>query len=113
MSFNVLFMAHAPDADGHKHRSKIDTGKYRLFSVVVRDQAEALDTARAFTAVENIDSILLCPGFTHADVAQISEALGGRVGVAVARGDGPSNRISARARQREGYTGARQAKRGS
>jgi len=25
MSFNVLFIAHAPDADKHKHRSEIDT----------------------------------------------------------------------------------------
>jgi hypothetical protein len=105
MSFNVLFIAHAPDADRHKHRSAIDTGKYRLFSVVVRNQSEAIDTAREIAAAENIDTILLCPGFTHSDVAEIHDALDGRVGVAVARGDGPSNRISAQARRREGYAG--------
>jgi hypothetical protein len=104
VSFNVLVMAHSPDADKEKHRSEIDTGKYRLFTVVVRDQAEALEVAREVAAEEDIDSILLCPGFTHTDVAELFDALGGRVGVAVARGDGPSNGISARAR-REAYGG--------
>jgi len=103
MSFNVIFMAHAPDADRHTHRSKIETGVYQLLSVVVRDQAEALETVREIVAEQHVDSILLCPGFTHADVAEIFNALGGQVGVAVARGDGPSNRISAQARKREGY----------
>ena len=103
MSFNVLFIAHAPDADKHKDRSEIDTGKYHLFSVVVRNQTEAIDIAREIVDDQNIDTILLCPGFTHSDVAEIYNALGGRVGVAVARGDGPSNKISAQARRREGY----------
>jgi hypothetical protein len=62
-----------------------------------------MDVAREFDRREELDTILLCPGFTHADVAEMSDALGGRVGVAVARGDGPSSRISAEARRREGY----------
>ncbi|MEA3350307.1 MAG: DUF6506 family protein [Chloroflexota bacterium] len=103
MSFNVLFIAHAPDADKHKHRSEIDTGKYRLLSVVVRTQTEAIEVASEIVADQDIDTILLCPGFGHSEVAEIYNALGGRVGVAVARGDGPSNRISAQARRREGY----------
>lgn len=105
MSFNVLFIAHAPDADQHKHRSEIDTGKYHLLSVVVRDQTEAIDVAREIVDDQSIDTILLCPGFTHSDVTEIFDVLGGRVGVAVARGDGPSSRISAQARRREGYGG--------
>ena len=103
MSFNVLVIAHAPDADKDKHRSKIDTGKYHLLSVVVRNQAEAIETAKDLVDDQNIDTILLCPGFTNSNVAEIYSALGGQVGVAVARGDGPSNRISAQARRREGY----------
>lgn len=55
----------------------------------------------------NIDSILLCPGFAHNEVAEIVEAAGGNVAVAVAvaRGDGPSGRVSKAARVREGYMG--------
>lgn len=103
MSFNVLFISHAPDANRHKHQSLIDTGKYRLFTVVVRNQAEAIELAKEMVDAESLDSILLCPGFTHLDVAEINQALDGRVGISVARGDGPSNKISAQARTREGY----------
>jgi len=100
MSFNVLFMAHAPDADGQKHRNEIVTGKYCLYTVVVRNQAEAINIAREFVQEKSIDVILLCPGFTHSDVAELYNEFGGRVGVSVARGDGPSNKISAQARSR-------------
>ena len=36
MAFKALFIAHAPDADYEKHRSLIETGKYKLFTVVVK-----------------------------------------------------------------------------
>ena len=99
MSFNVLFLAHSPDADPAKHRSMINTGKYKLFTVVVRNQAQALETAKSMTKEQGLDSILLCPGFTHSDVAEIFESLNRQVGVCVARGDGLSNQISIKARQ--------------
>jgi hypothetical protein len=98
MTFNVLFMAHAPDADWQRHQSYIETGTYHLFSVLVRDQAEALSVAKAWVTKHNIQSILLCPGFTHTNVAEIFHSLGGKVGVAVARGDGPSSQVSTKAR---------------
>jgi len=107
MPFKVLFLAHAPDADPARHRGVIDTGMYRLFSVVVREQQEALEVCRAFVRDERIDAVLLCPGFTHRDVAQIAAAAGEEVGVFVARGDGPSNRVTLEARRRAGYHTAR------
>ena len=108
MAFKALFLAHAPDADKDKHRSVVDTGKYRLFTVVVRSQAEAIEVCKDFVEKEAIDSVLLCPGFTHSDVAEIAEAVGSRVGVSVARGDGPSNRVSLEAMKREGYFNQRE-----
>ena len=106
MPFKALFLAHAPDADRQKHRSKIDTGQYQLLAVVVRDQKEAVQTAKEYVERQGVESILLCPGFTHADVAEIADAVGPRVAVAVARGDGPSSRASAAARARAfGTTG--------
>jgi hypothetical protein len=107
MAFKVLFLAHAPDADKEKHRSTIDTGMYQLFTVVVRDQAEAVEVCSDFVEREKVDSVLLCPGFTHSDVAQIVRAVGGNVAVCVARGDGPSSKVSLAARKREGYVGKR------
>jgi len=103
MAFKVLFLSHAPDADMERHRGKIETGKYRLFTVVVRNQTQAIQVCRDFVEREGIDSVLLCPGFTHADVAEIAGVVGRNVAVAVARGDGPSARASLAARKREGY----------
>ncbi len=42
MAFKAAFIAHAPDADPEKHRAVIDTGKYKLYVTVVKDQAQAL-----------------------------------------------------------------------
>jgi hypothetical protein len=107
MAFKVLLLAHAPDADKERHRSVIETGMYQLFSVVVKNQTEALEICSDFVKRENIDSILLCPGFTHNDVAEIARSAGNNVAVSVARGDGPSSKVSLEARKREGYLSKR------
>ncbi len=101
MAFNVVFLAHAPDAEPEKHRCMIETSKYKLFSVVVRDQVQAVEECKKLVKEEGIHSVLLYPGFTHRNVAEITEAVGGNVSVAVARGDGPSSRVSAEIRRRE------------
>jgi hypothetical protein len=67
---------------------------------VVRDQPEALAVAKSLVKEHQIDSILLCPGFSHQDVAEIFTAFDGKVGVSAARGDGLSNKIAAQARAR-------------
>ena len=105
MAFKVLFLAHAPDADKEIHHNQIKTGMYQLFTVVVKNQAEAVEVCQEYVKYKNIDSVLLCPGFTHKDVAEIVAIAGGNVGVSVARGDGPSGKISLAARKREGYLG--------
>lgn len=94
MAFKAAFLAHAPDADPEKHRCVIETSKFRLFVVAVKDQNQAVEVCKKLVKEEGINSILLCPGFTHKDVAQIAEAVGEKVGVVVARGDGPSSRVS-------------------
>jgi hypothetical protein len=103
MAFKAVFIAHAPDADVQKHHGLIDTGRYRLHTVVVRSQAEALQVCRDLHEKEKIDSVLLCPGFTHQDVAEIFAALDGTVAVCVSRGDGPSSKLTAPVLQREYY----------
>ena len=101
MAFKALFLAHAPDAEYEKHQSMIDTGTYRLLTVVVKTQDEAIEISQRLYEQEKIDAIILCPGFTHRDVAEIFQALDGKVSVSVARGDGPSNKISQAVIQRE------------
>jgi len=101
MAFKALFLAHTPDADCEKHKSIIDTGKYRLLTVVVKNQDEAIKVSKSIYEKEKIDAIMLCPGFTHSNVAEIFQALDGKVSVNVSRGDGPSDKISQAVLQRE------------
>jgi len=103
MAFKVVF--HAPDADPEKNRCVVETSKCKLFVVEVKSQDQAVEVCKDLAKKEKVDSIILCPGFTHKEVAQLSEVARGNVGVFVARGDGPSNRASSKARQRGGYRG--------
>ena len=103
MAFKVLFIAHTSDADPDKHRVVLETGKYKLTTVLVRNQAQALELCRNIAKGEGIHSVMLCPGFTHKDVAEIAEAVGPNVSVTVARGDGPSSSITAEVFRREGW----------
>jgi hypothetical protein len=103
MTFKVLFLAHAPDAEPEKHMCMVETGKYKLFVRVVKGQSEALEACRNLVKEEGIHSILLCPGFTHGNIAEIAEAAGTNVGVFVARGDSPSTRVSMEVMAREGW----------
>ncbi len=103
MAFKTLFIAHTPDADPDKHRVVLETGKYKLTTVLVRNQAQAIELCRNMAKDEGIDSIVLCPGFTHKDIAEIAEAVGPNVSVTVTRGDGPSSRVTAEVFRREGW----------
>ena len=62
-----------------------------------------MEVSRKLTTQEGIHSILLCPGFTHKNVAEIREAVGEQIGVFLARGDGPSHKISKEIMGREGW----------
>ena len=101
MAFQTLFLSLAPDADYDKHNSIIDTGKYKLFTYVVKSQSEAIKISKSIHKKEKIDAIILCPGFTHNDVSEIFNALVGEVSVGVARGDGPSGKIAQAVIQKE------------
>lgn len=107
MPFIALFLAHSPDADPEMHRGVVDTGLYRLFTVVVRDQQQGLEVSRRLVAEEGVQSILLCPGHTHADVAELADAVGDGVSVTVARGDPRSVRVAARAMEDAGWFATR------
>jgi hypothetical protein len=104
MAFKTVFIAHAPDANPGKHNTLIDTGKYRLYTYVVKAQAEAINVCKELYKKDRIDSILLCPGFTNTDVAEIFESLEGKVAVCVSRCDGPSSKITGPVLQREFFS---------
>ncbi|MCX8033440.1 MAG: DUF6506 family protein [Thermoleophilia bacterium] len=106
MPFNTLFIAHSPDADPALHRATIDTGLYRLTAVVVRDHGQALQVTKEMVEKEQVQSIVLCPGHSHEDVAEIAKTAGENVAVTVARGDSRSMRVALEAMQKAGWFAA-------
>jgi len=103
MAFKVVFIAHTPDAEPEKHQCVVETPKYKLLVRLVKNQEQAVEECKKLVREEGIHSILLCPGFTHQNVAEISEEVGKNVGVSVARGDGPSSKITKEVMKREGW----------
>lgn len=103
MPFVTLFIAHAPDADPEKHRAVVDTGLYKLFAVVARNQQQGVEVVKHMVAEEGVQSVLLCPGHTHKDVAEVAAAAGDQVSVSVARGDGPGSHIAIAAMEKAGW----------
>ncbi len=103
MAFKTLFLAHVPDAHPEKHRCVVETGLYKLFAVLVKNHDEAMEVCKRLVKEEGIQSIILCPGCTHVDVAEISAAVGKDVSVSVARGDPPSMRAARTVMEREGW----------
>ena len=103
MTFTTLFMAHVPDADPERDACMLGTAMYKLYVQLVKGQAQALDVCRTLVKEEGIEAIILCPGFTHKDIAEIQEVVGPTVGITVARGDGPSSRISMEAMKKAGW----------
>lgn len=100
MAFKVVFLAHASDAEPEKDRSLIETSTYKLFSVVVKDQVQAVKECKKLVKEEGIHSVLLCPGFTDKNVAEITKTVGENVGVAVARGISPGRKVPTEVRIR-------------
>ena len=103
MTFKSVFLAFAPDADPEKHNCVVKTAMYELFVRITKNQEEAIEVIKKLVEEENIHSIILCPGFTHQNIAEISQVVGKNVGIAVARTDGPSGKIVREVMKKEGW----------
>ncbi|MGB9906155.1 MAG: DUF6506 family protein [Candidatus Saccharicenans sp.] len=101
--FITAFIAHAPDAEVSKHRCQIETGIYQLFVQLVRTQQEALEVARKLVEEDGVQSIILCPGFTYKDVAEIQAVVEGKAAICMSHSDPPGSRITAAVMERVGW----------
>jgi len=101
--FKTAFIAHTPDADSSKDRCEIETGLAKLFARLVHSQAEALEVAKKLVEEEGVQSIVLCPGFSNLDVAEIQKAVEGKAAVCASRGDGPGSKITMVAMEKAGW----------
>lgn len=104
MAFKSIFVAISPDADPEKDTARIETPHYVLVSMLAHDAARAIQACRRFHEVEPIDSIVLCPGFTHDQVAAMFRAFDGKVAVAVARADSVSGQLAIAALKKAGVS---------
>ncbi len=103
MKFKTVVISKAPDADPQKHRAVVETEKMKLVVQVVKDLEQARFAVKKLTHEEGFQAVLLCPGFSHAEVAAVQETAGPDVSVSVARGDANGNRVIAEVFQRVGW----------
>ena len=103
MAFKEVALIRVPDVEPEKHRCELETPKYKLFVRLVRNQSQAVEVCQSLVKEEGIHSIILCAGFTHKNIAEIAEVVGPNVGISVARGDGPGNKVAAAAMEKEGW----------
>ena len=77
-----------PDAEPAKHRAEIKSDKYEATIVFVKDANQAIEVCQELVQKEGIQSLSLCPAFTHGDVAKIGAAVKGTP-INICRSDGP------------------------
>ena len=102
MPFTEAFIALVPDADARRDRTVLETKLYRLVVALVRDEDAAAELSRELVG-EGVESIALCPGFTNRGVARIDEAVGDKIAVSVARGDGAGTQLVQQGLERAGW----------
>jgi len=93
MRYNTLYVSKWADGDSSDTRV-IETDTYSLHSMVAGDSANRGETISAYCRIHAIHSVVLCPGFTHSMVAEVADAVGSRVSVAVSRSDGPGAAVT-------------------
>ncbi|MCP4180946.1 MAG: hypothetical protein GY756_24550 [bacterium] len=87
MAFNSLTVYMFNGADIEKDCNILKAKNYNLYSVCVQNQKEALTTCIEYAQEKNIDSIMLCPGFTNIEAGEIDKAVGDKINVCIARCD--------------------------
>ena len=105
MAFKAGFVIMAPDSDPERHRASIKTPKFELTTVVVElmNFDQAVNVCKELVQKEGIQSLILCPGFSHEAVARVANAVGEGVAIDVARGDVPSGMIAGEILAKEGW----------
>ena len=105
MAFKSGIIVTAPDADPKNHRASITTPKFELTVVVVEqgNLDQAVEVCQELTRNKGVQSIILCPGFSHQGVAKIAKAVGKEVAITVARGDTRSTLVTSKILKQEGW----------
>lgn len=105
MTFKAAFVAMAPEADPERHRASIKTPKLELITVVADSGNfdQVVDVCRKLVQNEGVQSLTLCPGFSHQMVVKVADAVGDGVPINVARGDTPSATLTRHILKKAGW----------
>jgi hypothetical protein len=103
--FKSAFIIMAPDGDPQKHRATIKTEKAQLTSVFIelRNIDQAVEVAKDLVQKDGVQSLFLCPGFTHQAIARVVDAVGDQVAVNVGRSDIPGTQMVGEILGKEGW----------
>ena len=95
----------APNADPRQHRAMIKGDQFEYTTVVIPifNFDQAAQVGKELVEKEGVQSINLCPGFSHEGVAEVRSVLGEGVPINVCRGDVPSTMMTAEILAKEGW----------
>lgn len=95
----------ALSADPVKHRASVkgDQFEYTVVVIPLSDFDRAAQVCKDLVEKEGIQSISLCPGFSHEGVAKVRSAVGEGFPINVSRGDVPSTMMTAQILGKEGW----------
>jgi hypothetical protein len=103
--FKVASIILAKGADPAKHRATVkgDSFEYTLAVVPMGGFDVAARVCKELVDKKGVQSIILCPGFTHEGVLMVREAVGEGIPINIARGDVPSTMMTAQILTKEGW----------
>jgi hypothetical protein len=105
MVFKAASVVMAPDGDPEKHRTPIKTSKLELTVVVCElfNYDQAVSVCKDLVQNEGVQSLTLCPGFTHEGITKVVNALGEGVAINMSRGDVPDTIITGEILRKKGW----------
>ena len=106
MAFKAGMVIMAPEADPKLHAASIKTPKLELIIVAVEsgNLDQAVEVCQNLVQNAGVQSLSLCPGFSHEAVARVASAVGPGVAINVARGDVPSVLLTRQILKQEGWS---------
>jgi hypothetical protein len=103
--FKAANVIMALNADPKKHRATVkgDQFEYTMVVIPLFNFDQAARVCKELIEKEGVQSIDLCPGFSHEGVAKVRSAVGEQFPINVSRGDVQSTMITAQILAKEGW----------
>ena len=103
--FKAANVIMAQNADPARHRASVkgDQFEYTMVVIPLFNFDRAAQVCKDLVEKEGVQSISLCPGFSHEGIAKVRSAVGEAFPINVSRGDVPSTMMTAQILSKEGW----------